>query len=169
MRRTTVRRLAAALLALGAAFALLAAARAWRAPAPPERLPPLVVMAAIRLPGATVVATRPPRRPPRGRFQRARVGEPVPIELTAYCLQGVTRRGRYVREGIVAADPRIFPLSRFVEVFVGGEYFGRFLVDDTGGKIKGPILDVWKPTCEAAIEFGRRRGTAVLLPREARR
>ena len=168
MRRPSARRLAA-YVAGGGVVAVLAAGRAWGEPPTPVRLAPVVVMSAIRLPGTAVVAVKPPKRRPRGRFERARVGEPVPIELTAYCLKGITRRGRYVRGGIVAADPRIFPLSRFVEVFVGGEYFGRFLVDDTGGKIKGPILDVWKPTCEEAMEFGRRRGTAVLLPRGTRR
>lgn len=167
MRRPSRGRLAA-FLALGGAAAMLAVTSGWDAAPAPVRLAPTLVMATIRLPGTTVVAMRPPKRRPRGRFERARVGEPVPVELTAYCLQGTTRRGRYVRSGIVAADPRIFPLSRFVEVFVGGEYFGRFLVDDTGGRIKGPILDVWKPTCEEAMEFGRRRGTAVLLPRGAK-
>jgi 3D (Asp-Asp-Asp) domain-containing protein len=152
----------------GVALVALAAARPWVEPAAP-RLAPVVVMATIRLPGATVVATKPAPRPPRGRFERARLGVPVPIELTAYCLKGVTRRGRYVRGGIVAADPRIFPLGRLIEVFIGGEYYGRFLVDDTGLKIKGPILDVWKPTCEEAIHFGRRRGAAVLLPRRSGR
>lgn len=168
MRRPSGPRLAV-LFATGGVVALLAVTSGWGAPAAPIRLAPILVMATIRLPGTTVVATRPPARRVRGRFERARVGEPVPVELTAYCLKGTTRRGRYVRSGIVAADPRIFPLSRFVEVFVGGEYFGRFLVDDTGGKIKGPILDVWKPTCEEAMEFGRRRGTAVLLPRGTRK
>jgi 3D (Asp-Asp-Asp) domain-containing protein len=159
------RRAAASLGVVALAFVMLVAARAWSAPAAPVRFAPLVVMATIRLPGATVVAAKPAVRRTRGRFERARVGEPVPIELTAYCLKGVTRRGRYVRGGIVAADPRIFPLGRFLEVFIAGKYYGRFLVDDTGGKIKGPILDVWKPTCDEAVEFGRRRGTAVLLPR----
>ena len=89
----------------------------------------------------------------------------VEIELTAYCLKGTTRRGRWVRPGIVAADPRIFPLSRYVEVFIGDKYEGRFLVDDTGGLIKGPILDVWKPTCAEAKLFGRRKGVAMLVSR----
>jgi 3D (Asp-Asp-Asp) domain-containing protein len=79
-------------------------------------------MATIRLPGATVIAAKPSARRTRGRFDRARVGEQVPVELTSYCLKGVTRRGRYVRGGIVAADPRIFPLGRFVEVFIAGRY-----------------------------------------------
>ena len=61
------------------------------------------------------------------RFARAVPGEEVPISLTQYCLSGTTRRGRWVRPGIVAADPRIFPLARYVEVFMGNSSSGRYL------------------------------------------
>ena len=54
-------------------------------------------------------------------FARAEPGEEIPISITQYCLKGTTRRGRFVRPGIVAADPRIFPLARYVEVFMGKE------------------------------------------------
>ena len=89
----------------------------------------------------------------------------MPVQLTAYCLQGTTRRDNLVREGIVAADPRLFPLGGYVEVYVGRRYHGRFLVDDTGGKIREGILDIWTPSCREARLFGRRRGTAVLVAR----
>lgn len=94
-------------------------------------------------------------------------GDPVPVEITAYCLTRTqTRRGRYVRAGIVATDPKLFPLSRYLELYVGQRYMGRFLIDDTGLKIKGNKIDVWMPTCREARIFGRRKGTAVLVPRE---
>jgi 3D (Asp-Asp-Asp) domain-containing protein len=94
-----------------------------------------------------------------------RYGEPVPVEMTAYCLtRNTTRRGRYVRAGIVAADPKLFPLARYVELYVGRRYLGRFLIDDTGRLIKGNIIDIWMPTCREARLFGRRQGTAVLVP-----
>ena len=88
----------------------------------------------------------------------------MPVGVTMYCLQGTTRRGRYVRAGIVAADPRFFPLSRYVELYVGRTYLGRFLVDDTGLRIVGPRIDVWTPDCREARRFGLQRGTAVLVP-----
>lgn len=94
-----------------------------------------------------------------------RLGEPVPVLLTAYCLGGTTRRGRYVRPGIVAADPKFFPLSRYVELYVGTKYMGRYLVDDTGRWIRGKHIDIWMRGCSDAVRFGRRRGTAVLVPR----
>jgi 3D (Asp-Asp-Asp) domain-containing protein len=94
-------------------------------------------------------------------------GEPVPVLVTAYCLNGTTRRGRYVRPGIVAADPHLFPLSRYIELYAGTKYLGRFLVDDTGSRIRGAHIDMWVPTCREAILFGRQRGTAMLLPRHS--
>ena len=97
------------------------------------------------------------------RFARAIAGEEVPISLTQYCLKGTTRRGKWVRPGIVAADPRIFPLARYVEVFLGNKYLGRYLVDDTGGNVIGATLDIWTPSCGQAARFGRQNGRAVLV------
>lgn len=100
------------------------------------------------------------------KFARARPGEEIPVSITQYCLKGTTRRGRFVRPGIVAADPRIFPLARYVEVFMGHKYLGRFLVDDTGGNVVGATLDIWTPSCRQAARFGRHSGKAVLVAKE---
>ena len=140
----------------------------WRAtdPLPPPRpipLAPTVVVATLRLEGAVVRGAG--RDWALNRTSAVRYGDPVPVALTAYCLKGLTRRDRYVRQGIVAADPRMFPLARYLEVYVGRNYFGRFLIDDTGGKIKGNRLDIWTPTCSEARRFGWQLGTAVLVPR----
>lgn len=132
----------------------------------PEGIPrhePVVVTSPVRLDGAVVRGAKTGwflamNGPPR-------IGDPVPVLMTSYCLRGITRRGRYVRPGIIAADPRYFPLSRYVELYIGNEYYGRFLVDDTGRKIKGNHIDVWLPSCRDARIFGVKRGTAVLLPR----
>jgi len=127
----------------------------------PLRYPPLVVMSPFRAPGVVV------RGAARGWWKLAtqpvRYGDPVPVGVTMYCLQGTTRRGRYVRAGIVAADPTLFPLSKFVELYVGRRYIGRFLVDDTGKRIRGARIDVWTPSCREARRFGLQRGTAVLV------
>jgi 3D (Asp-Asp-Asp) domain-containing protein len=100
------------------------------------------------------------------KFARAENGVSIPISLTQYCVQGETRRGRQTRHGIVAADPRIFPLARYVEVFLGDEYLGRYLVDDTGGNVLGATLDIWNPDCREAARFGRHWGSATLVARE---
>jgi 3D (Asp-Asp-Asp) domain-containing protein len=100
------------------------------------------------------------------RFARATPGEEVPISITQYCLSGTTRRGRWVRPGIVAADPRIFPLARYVEIFMGKKYLGRYLVDDTGVNVIGATVDIWTPSCAQAARFGRQTGRAVLVAKE---
>lgn len=100
------------------------------------------------------------------KFARAEEGVTIPVSLTQYCVQGETRRGRQTRHGIVAADPRIFPLARYVEVFLGDEYLGRYLVDDTGGNVLGATLDIWNPNCKEAARFGRHWGSATLVARE---
>jgi 3D (Asp-Asp-Asp) domain-containing protein len=126
----------------------------------PVDLPP---PAPIRLDGALVRGAA--RNWAVGRTRPVPTGEPVPVRLTAYCLQGTTRRDQLVREGIVAADPKLFPLGHYLEVYVGRKYFGRFLIDDTGSAIRDGILDIWTPNCRDARRFGRQRGTAVLVPR----
>jgi 3D (Asp-Asp-Asp) domain-containing protein len=130
----------------------------------PIALDPVVVRSPLLMPGAIVQGASSRwfmnYAPPR-------YGDPVPVQMTAYCLtRNTTRRGRYVRAGIVAADPRLFPLARYVELYAEGRYLGRFLIDDTGRLIKGNIIDVWMPTCREARQFGRRNGTAVLVPRQ---
>ena len=133
----------------------------------PPRLPGIIVEGEHMLPGLVVSKPAAPAR--RTPFTRARDGEAIPVEITAYCLSGTTRRGRWVRPGIIAADPRVFPLSRYVELFEGDNYLGRFLVDDTGLLIKGQHIDMWVPTCREARLFGRVQGTAVLVPRKKHR
>jgi 3D (Asp-Asp-Asp) domain-containing protein len=131
------------------------------APREPHRHEAVVVTSPVRLDGVVV------RGANSGWYltgNTAPYGDPVPVLMTSYCLRGTTRRGRYVRPGIIAADPRFFPLARYVELYIGREYYGRFLIDDTGRKIKGNHIDIWLPTCREAKIFGVKRGTAVLLP-----
>jgi 3D (Asp-Asp-Asp) domain-containing protein len=151
------------LVAGGAAMTASVRSAATALPASPIAVEPSVVTATLRLDGALVRGAA--RDWALNHTGPLRYGDPVPVQLTAYCLKGTTRRDRYVRQGIVAADPRVFPLGRYIEVYVGRKYYGRFLVDDTGDRIKHAILDIWTPTCRDARLFGRQHGTAVLVPR----
>jgi 3D (Asp-Asp-Asp) domain-containing protein len=131
----------------------------------PIVMPPVLVQSPLRLHGAIVQGAS--KRWYLAAYSPPRYGDPVPVEITAYCLTRTqTRRGRYVRAGIVATDPKLFPLSRYLELYVGKRYMGRFLIDDTGRLIQGNKIDIWMPTCREARIFGRRKGTAVLVPRE---
>ena len=164
MKRLEVSRAILAVL-IAAIFVKTGIARLPNTQPAPFRHAPVLVYADPMLPPLVVRAERMvPKLPTlHNIFARAPVGEPLPVSLTQYCLQGTTRRDHWVREGIVAADPRVFPLARYVEVFLGKHYLGRFLVDDTGGKVKGKTLDIWTPSCSEARRFGRQHGTATLV------
>ena len=77
------------------------------------------------------------------------------FKATAYCLKGRTATGGSVRRGIVAADKRILPLGSRIQIDAGS-YSGKYMVADTGGAIKGRILDIWVPSCVEAVRFGRK-------------
>ena len=129
-------------------------------------MPPVVVVADYRM--APVVMRGATRTWWKNASGPARFGDPLPVGITMYCLQGKTRRDHYVRPGIVAADPRYFPLAQHIELYVGRKLLGRFLIDDTGEKIRGARIDVWTSDCAEARRFGIRRGTAVRVHSEPR-
>ncbi len=83
------------------------------------------------------------------------VSEAKSFRATAYCLQGRTASGGSVRRGIVAADTRVLPLGTRIEIS-GGSYSGTYTVADTGGAVRGRVLDIWMPSCSEANRFGRR-------------
>src|ERR1043166_7115924 len=96
------------LVAIGVATMTLACRQA----SGPYVHPPVVVTSPVLIDGAVVRGAK------QGWYRLAsgpRYGDPVPVTLTSYCLSGTTRRGRYVRPGIVAAASKFFPLSRYVE------------------------------------------------------
>lgn len=83
-------------------------------------------------------------------------GELVDFHATAYCLKGRTASGINTRPGVIAADPRVLPLGTVVHLRAG-RYTGTYTVMDTGGLIKGRLIDVYVPTYKEAVEFGRRQ------------
>ena len=83
------------------------------------------------------------------------LSETKSFRATAYCLRGRTASGGSVRRGIVAADTRVLPLGTRIQVSAG-QYSGTYTVTDTGGAIRGRILDFWVPSCSEAMRFGRR-------------
>jgi 3D (Asp-Asp-Asp) domain-containing protein len=57
---------------------------------------------------------------------------------------------------VIAADPRVIPIGSVVQLITPG-YSGIYTVQDTGGKIKGKIVDVWVGSYREARIFGRRQ------------
>lgn len=78
------------------------------------------------------------------------------FHATAYCLKGRTASGETVRQGFVAADPKVLPLGTLVHI-QAGRYTGVYKVADTGGAIKGRKIDIYVPSYQEAKLFGRQK------------
>jgi peptidoglycan hydrolase CwlO-like protein/3D (Asp-Asp-Asp) domain-containing protein len=86
------------------------------------------------------------------------------MEATAYCGDGVTASGSAtVRNpngySTIAVDPRVIPLG--TKVYVDG--YGYALACDTGGAIKGNIIDLFVNSEAEAENWGRRSVTVYIL------
>ena len=86
------------------------------------------------------------------------------MESTAYYGHGITAYGlKPVRnpDGIstIAVDPNVIPLG--TKVYVSG--YGLAIAADTGGAIKGNIIDVFLNTHEECMSWGRRQVTVQIL------
>lgn len=88
-------------------------------------------------------------------------GKEMIMEATAYgpdCAgcSGITATGMNIKSGtqkVIAVDPRVIPLGSRVWV----EGYGEAIAADTGGAIKGNIIDVLYPSeASAASDWGRR-------------
>lgn len=82
------------------------------------------------------------------------LAETKTFEATAYSLRGRTRSGIHVRRGVIAADPEVLPIGSIVQLSAG-KYSGVYTVHDTGGRIKGDVIDLWMPSRREARQFGR--------------
>ena len=74
---------------------------------------------------------------------------------TAYSLRGRTSSGRPASRGVIAADPSVLPLGTRVRL-EAGSFSGEYVVGDTGGAVRGRHIDIWTPTANEALRFGRR-------------
>jgi uncharacterized protein YabE (DUF348 family)/3D (Asp-Asp-Asp) domain-containing protein len=82
------------------------------------------------------------------------------MEATAYTHTGnPTFTGIMPYVGVVAVDPRVIPLG--TRMYVEGYGFG--LAADTGGVIKGKIIDVFMDTRQEALQWGRRQVRVYIL------
>lgn len=76
------------------------------------------------------------------------------MESTAYTHTGnATSTGIMPYVGVVAVDPSVIPLG--TNLYVEG--YGFALAADTGGVIKGDIIDVFMDTRQEALNWGRRQ------------
>jgi len=75
------------------------------------------------------------------------------VRATAYCQRGTTKAGVPARAGIIAADPRVFPVGSILRI-VDGPHAGVYTVMDTGAAVKGRTIDIFMPDCRRARKFG---------------
>lgn len=84
---------------------------------------------------------------------------------TAYCTgcSGITKTGQDLRANpdmkVIAVDPNVIPLG--TKVFVDG--YGYAIAGDIGSAIKGSRIDVFIPTRDAALEWGRQNVKVKIL------
>ncbi len=81
------------------------------------------------------------------------------MSASAYCINGYTASGTQTHYGTVAVDPNVIPLG--TRLYIPG--YGYAVAEDTGGAIKGNKIDVWVPSYDEAIQFGRRDVTVYVL------
>ena len=76
-----------------------------------------------------------------------------------------TATGTTVSPGTVAVDPRYIPYGTrmFIVASDGSYVYGIARAEDCGGDIKGDRMDLYMPTYEACMVFGRRRCTVYFL------
>ncbi len=103
------------------------------------------------------VGTKPKPAPkPAPSFTPVGSGTKMTVESTAYTGGGITATGFNLNQNpyakVIAVDPRVIPLGS--KVYVEG--YGYAIASDTGGAIKGNIIDVYLPTQSEAVEWGRR-------------
>ncbi|MDG4657418.1 3D domain-containing protein [Ectobacillus antri] len=100
----------------------------------------------------------------------APAGEVLYMESTAYSVEkslqlgeGITAAGYNLKANpnikLIAVDPRVIPLGTRVWV----EDYGEAVAGDTGGKIKGNIIDVLFPTEAEAMKWGRKKAIKIIL------
>ena len=77
----------------------------------------------------------------------------------------ITSTGTTVRWGTVAVDPRYIPYGTrmFIMASNGSYIYGIAVAEDCGGDIKGDRMDLYMPTYEQCMEFGRRVCTLYFL------
>lgn len=87
------------------------------------------------------------------------------FQVTWYNDTGITRSGRHTEDGVSASvDPAIIPLGTWLEIEMPDGTVYKRRADDTGGAVKGRVVDIYaaRPTAEL-IQKGRTRGVVVRL------
>jgi 3D (Asp-Asp-Asp) domain-containing protein len=85
-------------------------------------------------------------------------GRTITVSSTGYSLSGHTATGMPVGWGVVAVDPAVIPLGTRLSI----PGYGQAVAADTGGAVRGNVIDIWFPTLAQAHAWGRRTVTITL-------
>lgn len=85
-------------------------------------------------------------------------GQTLTVVATGYSLPGTTATGLRVGWGVVAVDPGLIPLG--TRMTIPG--YGTGVAADVGTSVRGASIDLWFPTREQALAWGRRSVTITL-------
>lgn len=104
--------------------------------------------------------------------------EVMQLEATAYCpcyeccgkypsnkWYNITATGTVGKVGVIAVDPRVIPLGSqvYIEGLYGAKNYGYGSAEDTGGAIKGQIIDLYFNTHRETINWGRQQVKVYIL------
>lgn len=89
-------------------------------------------------------------------------------ELTAYTYNevgdSITASGEAARVGYVAVDRSVIPMHSYLYIVTdSGFVYGYCYAKDVGGAVKGNIIDIFLPSTEDCIQFGRRSATCYVV------
>ena len=82
---------------------------------------------------------------------QAQAQQRAEAKITAYCLQGPTYTGEWVRPGAVAVDPNYIPLHSSLTI---DGLPGVYTALDTGSGVRGYHVDLWMDSCYDAFQWG---------------
>lgn len=81
-------------------------------------------------------------------------------QTTGYTHTGSrTATGTWPKRGTLAVDPRVIPLG--TRIYIPG--YGVGVAEDTGGAVRGNVIDLFFETRDEAIRWGRRNVTVYIL------
>jgi 3D (Asp-Asp-Asp) domain-containing protein len=82
----------------------------------------------------------------------------ITVTSTGYSIHGRTSTGIQTAPGVIAVDPSVIPLG--TRLTIPG--YGTGIAADTGGAVHGNVIDLWFPTRQQALAWGRRTVTITI-------
>lgn len=93
----------------------------------------------------------------------ARKAERKKFTALAYSIEGKSADGSKSCKGTVAADPNVLPLGSKIRVIGAGAYSGEYTVVDSGGSVKGNVIDIFMTSVREARTFGKKEVEVEIL------